>query len=74
MDVINHRLSTQEKFHYQNEDRDKPTLLPKTMDNYQAVNYLESLLDRTLRIHTTDTRLFVGLFKCTDNVRAHFFS
>jgi hypothetical protein len=41
------------------------------MDNYQAVNYLESLLGRTLRIHTTDTRLFVGLFRCTDNVRTH---
>jgi len=39
------------------------------MDNYQAVNYLESLLGRTLRIQTTDTRLFVGLFKCSDNDR-----
>lgn len=38
------------------------------MDNYRAVQYLESLLGKTLRIHTADTRLFVGVFKCTDNV------
>ncbi|KAJ5131042.1 Ribonucleoprotein LSM domain eukaryotic/archaea-type [Penicillium bovifimosum] len=36
------------------------------MDNDQSVQYLERLLGRTLRIHTTDTRMFVGLFKCTD--------
>ncbi|EEH35364.1 hypothetical protein PAAG_06411 [Paracoccidioides lutzii Pb01] len=39
------------------------------MENAQAVQYLESLLGKTLRIHTTDTRLFVGTFKCTDNDR-----
>ncbi|OAX82211.1 hypothetical protein ACJ72_03432 [Emergomyces africanus] len=39
------------------------------MENFQAVEYLESLLGKTLRIHTTDTRLFVGVFKCTDNDR-----
>ncbi|PGH13561.1 hypothetical protein AJ79_03554 [Helicocarpus griseus UAMH5409] len=39
------------------------------MENFQAVQYLESLLGKTLRIHTTDTRLFVGTFKCTDNDR-----
>ncbi|KKZ63079.1 hypothetical protein EMCG_02580 [[Emmonsia] crescens] len=39
------------------------------MENFQAVEYLESLLGKTLRIHTTDTRLFVGTFKCTDNDR-----
>lgn len=38
------------------------------MDNDQSVQYLEGLLGRTLRIHTTDTRMFVGLFKCTDAV------
>lgn len=38
------------------------------MDKSQAVEYLESLLDKTLRLHTSDTRLFVGIFKCTDNV------
>ncbi|KAL2216626.1 LSM domain protein [Thermoascus aurantiacus ATCC 26904] len=36
------------------------------MDNAQAVSYLESLIGRTLRVHTTDTRMFVGTFKCTD--------
>ncbi|EER42666.1 LSM domain-containing protein [Histoplasma capsulatum var. duboisii H88] len=39
------------------------------MENFQAVKYLESLLGKTLRIHTTDARLFVGTFKCTDNDR-----
>ncbi|KAL1998561.1 hypothetical protein VTN02DRAFT_5968 [Thermoascus thermophilus] len=39
------------------------------MDNSQAVSYLESLLGRTLRVHTTDTRMFVGTFKCTDTDR-----
>ncbi|KAJ5954552.1 Ribonucleoprotein LSM domain eukaryotic/archaea-type [Penicillium viridicatum] len=39
---------------------------PTTMDHDQSVQYLEGLLGRTLRIHTTDTRMFVGLFKCTD--------
>ncbi|EEP77481.1 conserved hypothetical protein [Uncinocarpus reesii 1704] len=37
------------------------------MDN--AHSYLESLLNKTLRLHTSDTRLFVGIFKCTDNDR-----
>ncbi|KAJ6137890.1 hypothetical protein N7471_004376 [Penicillium samsonianum] len=36
------------------------------MDHDQSVEYLEGLLGHTLRIHTTDTRMFVGLFKCTD--------
>ncbi|KAK2767600.1 hypothetical protein FQN54_003758 [Arachnomyces sp. PD_36] len=39
------------------------------MDNLKASEYLKSLLGRTLRIHTTDTRLFVGAFKCSDNDR-----
>ncbi|WEW59658.1 hypothetical protein PRK78_005137 [Emydomyces testavorans] len=39
------------------------------MENIQAVTYLESLLNRTIRLHTSDTRLFVGVFKCTDNDR-----
>lgn len=42
------------------------------MQNNEAVQYLESLLGRTLRIHTTDTRMFVGTFKCTDTVGAPF--
>ncbi|KAL1974419.1 hypothetical protein VTN31DRAFT_4623 [Thermomyces dupontii] len=32
----------------------------------EEVRYLQSLLGRTLRIHTTDMRMFVGIFKCTD--------
>lgn len=39
------------------------------MDNSVHINYLQSLLGRNLRIHTTDTRMFVGIFKCTDMVR-----
>jgi len=42
------------------------------MDNAQAVSYLESLIGRTLRVHTTDTRMFVGTFKCTDMVGISF--
>jgi len=38
------------------------------MDTEQAVEYLHGLLGRQLRIHTTDSRMFVGLFKCTDAV------
>lgn len=32
------------------------------------VAFLESILGKTLRLHTEDTRMFVGEFKCTDNV------
>lgn len=42
------------------------------MDNSVHINYLQSLLGRNLRIHTTDTRMFVGIFKCTDMVRPVF--
>jgi hypothetical protein len=38
------------------------------MDTEQAVQYLDGLLGRQLRIHTTDSRMFVGIFKCTDAV------
>lgn len=38
--------------------------------NHQvATQYLTSLLNRTLRIHTSDTRIFVGQMKCTDRER-----
>jgi small nuclear ribonucleoprotein (snRNP)-like protein len=40
------------------------------MDEMQAIRYLESLIGQTLRVHTTDTRMFVGTFKCTDAVSA----
>ncbi|KAL2803151.1 hypothetical protein BJX63DRAFT_425516 [Aspergillus granulosus] len=39
------------------------------MDDNQAVEYLESLIGQTLRVHATDTRIFVGVFKCTDAAR-----
>ncbi|KAJ5041818.1 uncharacterized protein L3040_005384 [Drepanopeziza brunnea f. sp. 'multigermtubi'] len=31
--------------------------------------YLSSLFNRTLRVTTTDTRMFLGHFKCTDSDR-----
>lgn len=31
--------------------------------------YLTQLLDRTLNVHTSDGRMFVGQLKCTDNER-----
>ncbi|MCJ1224794.1 hypothetical protein MMC12_001439 [Toensbergia leucococca] len=39
------------------------------MDNHAAVEYLQAILEKRLRLHTTDTRIFVGEFKCTDNER-----
>ena len=38
------------------------------MDETQAAAYLGGLLGKQLRITTTDTRMFVGRFKCTDRV------
>jgi hypothetical protein len=40
------------------------------MEKAQAEDYLTSLLNKTLRVTTTDTRMFLGLFKCTDSVRS----
>lgn len=34
----------------------------------EAEAYLQSLINKTLRVYTTDARLFVGTFKCTDPV------
>ncbi|KAK7743314.1 hypothetical protein SLS62_010686 [Diatrype stigma] len=31
-----------------------------------AESFLKSLINKTLRVHTTDSRMFVGTFKCTD--------
>ncbi|KAG6015291.1 hypothetical protein E4U54_003780 [Claviceps lovelessii] len=36
------------------------------MDKHKAKEYLSSLLNKNLRISTTDGRLFRGCFKCTD--------
>ncbi|CAK3883214.1 Hypothetical predicted protein [Lecanosticta acicola] len=35
----------------------------------EAKAYLGHLLNRTLHIHTSDGRMFVGQMKCTDNER-----
>ncbi|KAI1115730.1 hypothetical protein F5Y14DRAFT_112958 [Nemania sp. NC0429] len=35
----------------------------------EAQAYLKSLINKTLRIHATDGRMFVGTFKCTDTDR-----
>ena len=42
------------------------------MDESEAVGYLKSLLNKELRVYTTDTRMFIGDFKCTDNVRRSY--
>lgn len=34
----------------------------------EAEAYLKSLINKTLRIHATDGRMFIGTFKCTDTV------
>ncbi|KAI2602249.1 Sm-like ribonucleoprotein [Hypoxylon sp. NC1633] len=38
----------------------------ETADKTEAVAFLKSLLNKNLRISTTDGRLFIGTFKCTD--------
>ncbi|TGJ88476.1 hypothetical protein E0Z10_g316 [Xylaria hypoxylon] len=35
----------------------------------EAEVYLKSLINKTLRIHATDGRMFIGTFKCTDTDR-----
>lgn len=37
------------------------------MDNTKATEYLELLLNKKLRVHANDRRMFIGDFKCTDN-------
>ncbi|KAJ5641707.1 hypothetical protein N7490_005707 [Penicillium lividum] len=36
------------------------------MTTDQAVQYLDGLIGRQLRVYATDNRIFVGIFKCTD--------
>ncbi|KAK1963602.1 LSM domain-containing protein [Colletotrichum eremochloae] len=36
------------------------------MDKNEGINFLTSLLNKTLRIFATDGRMFLGQFKCTD--------
>lgn len=38
------------------------------MSNAHATAYLSSMLNKSLRIHVTDGRMFVGQMKCTDQV------
>jgi hypothetical protein len=38
------------------------------MSKPQAEDYLKSLLNKNLRVTTSDTRMFLGQFKCTDSV------
>lgn len=38
------------------------------MENEQATAYLSRLLGKTLRMHISDGRMFVGQLKCTDKV------
>lgn len=42
------------------------------MEKAQAEDYLSSLLNKNLRITTSDTRIFHGQFKCTDSVYQPF--
>lgn len=42
------------------------------MDNKKATIYLEALLNKKLRVYTNDSRMFLGEFKCTDNVSQSF--
>jgi N-alpha-acetyltransferase 38, NatC auxiliary subunit len=45
-----------------------PSSVSNEMEKSQAEDYLTSLLNKTLRVTTTDTRMFLGQFKCTDSV------
>ncbi|PSS15296.1 hypothetical protein M430DRAFT_77564, partial [Amorphotheca resinae ATCC 22711] len=37
------------------------------MDKSEATAYLTSLLHKTLRVTTSDARMFLGQFRCTDS-------
>ncbi|KAJ5095811.1 Ribonucleoprotein LSM domain eukaryotic/archaea-type [Penicillium alfredii] len=39
------------------------------MGDGQSNQFLEGILGRSLRVHTTDSRMFIGIFKCTDAER-----
>lgn len=40
---------------------------PAVRSPHQSIAYLDSLLNKTLHLHTSDGRVFVGQMKCTDN-------
>ncbi|KAI9838752.1 MAG: hypothetical protein M1837_002350 [Sclerophora amabilis] len=48
---------------------DDPKPKPKSMQNSEAVDFLQTFLGRQLRVTATDGRIFVGEMKCTDNER-----
>ncbi|KAI0198374.1 hypothetical protein F4808DRAFT_260780 [Astrocystis sublimbata] len=35
----------------------------------EAVTYIRSLINKSIRVHATDGRVFIGQFKCTDTDR-----
>ncbi|KAI0015859.1 hypothetical protein F4780DRAFT_761963 [Xylariomycetidae sp. FL0641] len=37
-----------------------------SLEKPEAESFLKSLINKNLRIHTTDGRMFIGTFKCTD--------
>lgn len=45
-----------------------PTMAADQPNKEAAQSFLQSLLNKKLRIHTTDERMFWGDFKCTDPV------
>jgi hypothetical protein len=47
---------------------------PAAMDPDQATFWLSQLIGKTLRIHASDGRVFVGTFKCTDKVHMHTYT
>ncbi|KAK5676475.1 hypothetical protein LTS10_010776 [Elasticomyces elasticus] len=38
-------------------------------ESTEAAEYLEGFINKTLHLHITDGRMFVGQLKCTDNER-----
>jgi small nuclear ribonucleoprotein (snRNP)-like protein len=46
-----------------------PSTAEESMGNAQATFYLSQLIGKSLRIHTSDKRVFGGQMKCTDKDR-----
>jgi N-alpha-acetyltransferase 38, NatC auxiliary subunit len=46
----------------------------ESMTTDKARAYIMSIMGKTVRIHTSDNRIFVGDLKCTDNVSFHTFN
>ncbi|KAI0452527.1 hypothetical protein F5B21DRAFT_506226 [Xylaria acuta] len=41
----------------------------ETPTKTKTETYIKSLINKTLRVHATDGRMFIGTFKCTDTDR-----